>query len=286
MNKYELGYKLRSKEGINGLTIRRRKASEKADQSIGIDVPEQKDDLRLYTSMGVIMPVEDYWISGNGRKPLGVREVQTQVSGMKKYALLTDTSIKPEHSKSKNKKGRQSRPTGMEDVANYSVMHVYSEGIDFRKMAEDKAYAEAVIGLLQEDRLKQKQEQSEKSGFSTIYIGTIAQYEKGYIKAGIRDYIAAITGIEIDIKKRQDEAKKKAGERFAAEKRKEKDEEIRSFTSGFSKQDWIEMMKKMVSSCGMAESADILKIALHQLENPEQAPQYGIIQDDDDEWVY
>ena len=285
MNKYELEYRLRS-EGINGLTIRRRKNIEKGDQPIGLDIPEQKDDLRLYTSMGVIKPVEDYWISGNGREPLGVREVQTQVSGMKKYALLTDVSIKPEHSKSKRKKEKQPRPTGMGNVADYSVMHVYSEGIDFRKMAEDEAYAEAVIGLLQEERLRQKQAQSQQLGLKTIYLGTIAESEKGYIKAGIRDYIAAITGIEFDIKKRQEEANKKAAERLENEKRRGIKREINSFTSGFGKQDWIEMMKKMVSSCGMAESADILKKALDQLENPEQALQDGVTPDEDDEWVY
>lgn len=283
MNKYELEYRIRN-EGINGLTIKRRDMREKTDETL-LDVPEQRDDLRLYTSIGVIMPVEDYWISGNGREPLGVREVQTSVSGMKKYALLTDTSIKPEKTKRKQKWGKKAEPNGMGNIANYSVMYVYSEGIDFKKMAEDEEYAKVVISLLQEERLKQKQAQSEELGSEVIYLGTIAESEEGYIKAGIRDYATAVKMIDADIKKRQEETEKRIEERLKAEQREEKDKEIKNFTSDFNKEDWIAMMKKMVSSCGIAESAEILRKALDEIENPEPTAPEGLNLDDD-EWEW
>lgn len=283
MNRDELEYKIRT-EGINGLTIKSRKMREITSQPLLPDVEEQSDDLRHYTRMGVIVPREDYWISGCGREPIGLREVQTSVSGMKKYAILKDRSIKPDKSKTKsNQKSRkQARITGMEDIANYSVMYVYSEGIDFRRMAEDEAYAEAVISLLQDERLKQKQEQSEQLNSEVIYLGTIAKAEDGYIKAGIRDYTTAVKMIDSDIKRRQEENRKRREARLTAEKREQKNYEIKSFTSDFNKRDWIEMMKKMVSSCGMAESADILKIALGELDNTKPTPQTP----DDDEWEY
>lgn len=266
-------YKLRT-EGINGLTIKKRKPQEITIEPLLPEVTEGENDLRYYTVSGLIQPMEDYWISGEGRPPIAIREVQTAVPGMKKYALLEQPFPNLDKVKSKpkrNKKsGKKARVSGINEIVTYSVRYVYSEGIDFKRMVEDEIYATAVISLLQEERLKQKQTQSQQLNSDVVYIGTIAKAEEGYIKAGIRNYTTAVTIIDSDMKKRQEKVDEKIRSKQNARKREEKAKERRSFTATYDNEDWKEMMKEMISRCGIPETAEILRQALEEINNPEQ----------------
>ena len=285
MDKYTLGYKLR-REGINGLTIEKRKLQETTIGPLMSEVTDEESDLRNYTRSGLIYPMEDYWVSGEGRPPIAIREVQTAVPGMKRYALLKEHDINPVKQKTKsNPRGKNKlKLTGMQNIAKYGIMYVYSEGIDFKKMAEDEEYAKVVISLLGEERLKQKQYESAELDSQTIYIGTVLKTETGYVKAGIRDYATAVTRIDLDIKKRQEEKEKIIKRRLAAERAHKRKKDVNDITLGFDREDWKEMMRKMMSECGLPETGKVLKEILKEIQNPEPTLPEEFSTYEDDEW--
>lgn len=195
MDKYTRDTELRGK-GINGVRIIPKDSIPRTKRVVEHEkyVGPGNGDLRRYRTFGAIMPLEDYMVSGVGRPPIVIREVGSEIKKMKKYALLNFN-----------------RST---EYAN--VRYVYSEGIDIERMVEDEEYAEAVISLLQELRLKQKEEQSYELQSDTVYIGTIEAAEKGYRKAGINDYATAVSMIDAG-KREAEEAARRAYQRTIEE---------------------------------------------------------------------
>lgn len=201
----------------NGLTIKHRNLNAKTNIPLIAEATKREGDLRHYSNWGVILPIEDYWISGEGRTPIIIREVQTSLEGMRKYALLEPAPKKTETPKSRF--SRSKKHSRKQEPDFYNVRYVYSEGLDIGKMIVSEEYARVLISLLKEERLRKKQEESDRLGSDIIYIGTVGETEKGYEKVGIQNYMFAVSKIDAQIKdqskymreeteRQRDEAKK------------------------------------------------------------------------------
>ena len=211
MDKYTRDTKLRE-EGINGVRIIPRDSIPRTKRAVQSEINKEPEngDLRRYSTYGAILPVEDYMISGEGRTPIVVREVYSEINKMKKYALL-DFDKSPDYT---------------------NVRYIYSEGIDIEKMVEDEEYARAVISLLQEVRLQQKEEQSYQLQSKTVYMGTIEAADGGYRKSGINDYATAVSMIDMAIREKTESVRQKYAESIKEEQREEREKEIDEFFSG------------------------------------------------------
>lgn len=281
MNKDEMQYKLQT-EGINGLTLKSRPQQEIViDQQTGKKIPvlvdialdeqTRKNDLRSYTAMGAIKPIEDYWIEGEGRTPLGIREVQTSIPGMKKYALLEE--VRPQENNIKKRgNDKTKRISGLEDIVQYNARFVYSEGIDFKLMAEDEEYANQVMKLFQEKRLQQKQAQSNQLGLDVVYLGTIAKTENCYIIAGIKNYAEAVTNIAFRIKELQQVVEAKINTERKAEELEETKRKIKEFIESLPPEGCKEVVRQLFGKLGIEEMYDMLKNLVPEIKEMENKP--------------
>jgi hypothetical protein len=302
MNKDEMQYKLQT-EGINGLRLKSRPQQEIViDKQTGKKIPvlvdrgaddqTRKNDLRSYTAMGVIKPSEDYWIEGEGRTPLGIREVRTSISGRKKYALLEEVCPQEKNSKKTKKRGndKTKRISGLEDIVQYNARFVYSEGIDFKLMAEDEEYAKQVMKLFQEKRLKQKQDQSNELGLDVVYLGTIAKVENEYTIAGIKDYAKAAADIAFKIEECNQIVKSKINAERKEQESEEMKGKIKELIQSLEPAGCKEVLRQLFGKFGIKEMYDMLKGLVAEIKNDsekqEQSGGNGAQPNSEDEqWV-
>ena len=276
MNKDEIQYKL-EKEGIYGLTLKSRPEQEfLIDKQTGKRIPvlvdiasdekTRKNDLRTYTAMGGIKPIQDYWIEGEGRTPLGIREVQTSIPGMKKYALLEE--VRPQENNSKKRgNDKTNRIRGLEDATQYNVRVVYSEGIDFKLMAEDEEYAKQVIKLFQEERLQRRQELSDQLGLNEVYLGTIVKTENSCIIAGIKNYAEVVTDIAFKIKELQQAAEKEMKTKRQAEELAGMKRKIKEFIDSLPAEGRKELLTQLFEILGVEGMYNMLKDVVTEREH-------------------
>lgn len=243
MDKNTRDSKLRE-EGINGLRIITRNSIPRTKRTVQFEINKgpENGDLRRYSTYGVIMPVEDYMISGPGRSEMVIREVYSEVKKMKKYALLD-----------------------FDKSSGYAnVRYVYSEGIDIEKMAEDEEYAKEVMSLLQESRLKQKEGQSYQLQTDTVYMGTIEAVDGGYRKAGINDYPIAVSMIDMGKEESKQVARQKYADSVREEEKQERRKEIDEFFLGRDDEEISYLFAKICDKKGengaiAPQIADMLK---------------------------
>lgn len=273
----------KEKDGINGLSIKYRRMQDRTVQPLIAEAHKTEGDLRNFTTSGIIIPTEDYWISGEGRTPIVIREVQTTVEGMKKYALLEpqkDPNQKKSIFRSKKKKEQEDKKP-----VTYDVRYVYGEGIDFKKMAEDEAYAKAVIGLFQEERLQKKLNESYQLGSDTVYLGTIASVNGQYIKAGIKQYATAVVGIDSQLQEQHQAVQAKHESILAAQRKIEQDEERKDITKTLTREEWKQYLKELLSKYDLPEAATMLREAWDEkLEEKQTQGEQTQVDEDFREW--
>ena len=193
---------LLSTEGINGLRlITRDSIPAKREKQVKGNIINAKGDRRYCYRTNSYIPLYDYLICGEERPALVVREVESEIETMKKYALIEMRDVYPDKPKGKIRKALARIFGRKEEMPDVEVFYVYSEGIDIEKMITDPEYAEMIMKLLTVERLERL-----RSPKKNCYIGTIGENDSKYCKMIRPNPLGIVTEIETIVAKQWNKA--------------------------------------------------------------------------------